>query len=170
MHTKLPHLNLHHHYQFITFRTFDSIDDYVIKMQQNERIVTKIKQYEIDKYLDTSHKGSYFYDELIDKMREILLEKDTILYEVVVFVIMPNHIHIVIKQLDDLVKIVKYIKGKSAIQANKFLGKKGKFWLDGYFDKAIRDEKHFNTVCEYVLNNPIKANLADWEKRVYSVY
>ena len=59
MHSKLPHINLHNHHQFITFRTKESIDSYVTTLQ-NSDISTKQKQYEIDKYLDNSSNGAYF--------------------------------------------------------------------------------------------------------------
>jgi REP element-mobilizing transposase RayT len=65
---------------------------------------------------------------------------------------------------------MKYIKAKSAIKLNKNLHKKGQFWLGGYFDKLIRDAKHYDLVYEYILNNPIKANLQDAKERVYSKY
>jgi hypothetical protein len=35
-------------------------------------------------------------------------------------------------------------------------GKSGKFWADDYYDKAIRDEKHFRVVYTYIQNNPLK--------------
>jgi hypothetical protein len=36
-----------------------------------------------------------------------------------------------------------------------------------YHDRFIRDEKHFEAVCEYIRNNPVKAGLVEaaekWE-------
>ncbi len=83
---------------------------------------------------------------------------------------MPNHIHILIKQFDDIDKIIKCIKAKTALRLNAKLNKKGSFWQKGYYDKVIRDEKHFERVYNYIYNNPIKAKLKDWERRVYSLY
>ena len=168
-HIKLPHINLIQYYQFITFRTYDSIDNYVHKLQESD-IDTKLKQYKIDKYLDTSKNGAYFYGKQIDIMKNILFEKNNIDYQLETFCIMPNHIHILLKQLTDLKTIMQHIKGKSSIKLNKILNKKGKFWLDGYFDKAIRNERHYTTTYEYILNNPIKANLKDSDLRIYTKY
>ncbi|MGJ0288712.1 hypothetical protein NG748_10940, partial [Aliarcobacter cryaerophilus] len=55
----------------------------------------------------------------------------------------------------------KHIKGKSAFILNKYLKKSGRFWHINYFDKAIREEKHFSRVYQYIENNPIKAELKD---------
>ena len=90
------------------------------------------------------------------------------MYEVDILCIMPNHVHLLLKQNDDLTKIMKYIKGKSAVELNKNLNKTGKFWLNDFFDKLIRDEKHYQLIYEYIENNPYKADLEDVEKRVYN--
>jgi type I restriction enzyme R subunit len=36
------------------------------------------------------------------------------------------------------------------------VGIKGKLWADDYYDRAIRSEKHFWVVYEYIKNNPQK--------------
>jgi REP element-mobilizing transposase RayT len=43
-------------------------------------------------------------------------------------------------------------------------------WERGYFDKAIRDEKHFQIVYDYIKNNAIKAKLHDAKQRFYGIY
>ena len=167
MHTKLHHINLKEHYQFITFRTYDSVDTYVRKIQiSNEE--ERIKQYKIDIYLDRSNIGAYFFESAIDIMLDVVLEEDENLYDVEIVAIMPNHVHILLKQHADLEVIMKYIKGKSAIKLNKYLKREGKFWANGYFDKLIRDEEHFVKVYNYIKNNAIKADLND--ERVFSKY
>ena len=41
------------------------------------------------------------------------------------------------------------------------------FWMREYWDRFIRNEKHFNNVIEYIHYNPVKANLVtkkeDWK-------
>ena len=167
MHSKLPHINLYAHCQFITFRTKESVDGYVTKLQ-NSSVSTKQKQYEIDKYLDHSVNGAYFYGERIEMMRDVILKKNGLLYELEVCSIMPNHVHLLLKQQADLAKIMKCIKGESAAVLNKSLLRTGTFWLRGYYDVAIRDQKHFDRAFEYIVNNPKKANLQD--ERVFSKY
>ena len=167
--SKLPHIDIKNGYQFITFRTYDSVDSYILKLQ-NLSSRDSIKQYNIDRYLDFSKKGAYLYGEAIRIIKDIIFEYDNKLYKIIAFVIMPNHIHILLQQFQSLSKIVKTIKGKSAILLNNKLNKNGKFWANGYYDKAIRDENHYITTLEYIVNNPIKANLKDAKERVFTIY
>ncbi|MDY0116314.1 MAG: hypothetical protein RBR59_01910 [Sulfurimonadaceae bacterium] len=97
MHQKLPHISILEYYQFITFRTYDSIDKFVSKIQENNNLITKSKQYQIDKYLDRSKNGAYLFEENINILRNIILDQNKILYEIDVFCIMPNHVHLLIK-------------------------------------------------------------------------
>jgi len=163
---KLPHIQIENMYNFITFRTFKSIDEYVKRVSLSN-INTKIKQYKIDNYLDNSSKGCYFYNKQIDILKDILFEYDNVDYKLISFAIMPNHIHLLIQPYSKLSKIMQKIKGKSAKILNESLNIKGKFWAREYYDKIIRDEKQFFLTIEYILNNPIKADLQDSESRVY---
>jgi len=166
-HTKQHHISLQEHYQFVTFRTEESVDDYVRKILENDE-KESIKQFQVDNYLDSSKNGAYLFDEAIDVFMDVILEEDEKLYDVEIMAIMPNHIHLLFKQNDDLGRIMQYIKGKSAVELNKLLQKSGKFWADGYYDKLIRDEKHFAKVYNYIKNNPLKVGLTD--ERVFSKY
>jgi putative transposase len=167
--TKLPHISIKGYYQFITIRTQESIDEYILKLQSSS-LDSKIKQYHIDNYLDSSSRGAYFYGDTIDILKEVILDKDGVYYDVEIFAIMPNHLHILLRQIEPLEKIMRYIKGRSAILLNRVLSRSGKFWLSGYLDKAIRDKGHFEKSYEYILNNPYKANLKDSDTRIYSKY
>ena len=86
---RLPHIQIENMYNFITFRTYESIDEYIRKIY-TLNIDTKIKHYQIDKYLDNSSNGCYFYSEQIEILKNILFEYDNIDYELVSFAIMPK--------------------------------------------------------------------------------
>jgi hypothetical protein len=152
----LPHIDLVGHYQFVTFRTFDSIDEFIRKWDFSPAISNKEKQLKIDEYLDTSINGAYLQDKVLEWLFEFLLQQDKKLYDLVAFAIMNNHVHILFKPLQSLSKVMQMIKGVSAKKINELLGKNGRFWADDYYDKAIRDEKHFWVVYEYIKNNPLK--------------
>jgi REP element-mobilizing transposase RayT len=166
---KLPHIDTLEHYQFVTFRTQDSLDDYLRKIESFDLPNSK-KQMQIDSYLDTSDVGRYFEGEVLEYMRSYLLSLDGISYELVSFSIMPNHIHILFYQKQELSLILQRLKGATAKEINKILKKTGKFWASGYYDKAIRDEKHFEVVYNYIQNNPLKAGVGDEDVRYYSRY
>ena len=153
--THLPHIDLKGYYQFVTFRTFESVDDFVKKLGLSDKN-NKEKQQKIDEYLDISIKGAYFKDDILKYLFEFLITNDKKLYELVAFCIMNNHVHILFKPLESLSKVMQMIKGASAKKINELLGKNGKFWADDYYDKAIRDENHFSVVYEYIKNNPQK--------------
>ena len=116
------------YYQFVTFRTYDSINEFIKKLS-NENIETNKKQYKMDKYLDNSSHGCYLNDEILTYLKNFFLEKDKVLYDLFAFCIMPNHIHILFKQKLELSKIMKNIKGSSSYAINNLLGKKVDFGI-----------------------------------------
>jgi hypothetical protein len=65
-----------------------------------------------------------------------------------------------------MAQLVDAWKGFTAKEANKILGRKGKFWQDGYWDTYMRDAEHEKLTRHYIENNPTKAKLAaspkDW--------
>jgi REP element-mobilizing transposase RayT len=166
-HKHLHHIDLSDHYQFITFRTHDSVDSYVSRIL-SKPLKERKRQLELDEYLDQSKNGSYLNGRVLSLLYEYLIKNDSSLYKLSSFCIIPNHVHILIKPMQELSTIMKQVKGGSAYKVNKMLNKKGRFWADGYFDKLIRDERHFNVVYKYIKNNP--RNLNDRSYRFYSVY
>ena len=54
----------------------------------------------------------------------------------------------------------------TAHEVNKIVCREGQFWLEDYFDRYIRNAKHFQKTVEYIENNPVKAGLckepSDW--------
>ena len=92
-------------------------------------------------------------------------------YELDVYCIMPNHVHVVFRPgLDEkgesyaLSRIMHGIKGFSAGEANRVLGRKGKFWQGESYDHVVRDGKEWQRIVRYVLLNPVKAGLVEeWQ-------
>ncbi len=166
---KLPHIDVRDYYQFITFRTHDSVDEFLFKIR-DENISNSKKEYKIDQYLDQSSNGCYLNDEVVKFLFDYFRNNDQNFYDLVSFCIMPNHIHILFKQNIELSKIMKQIKGTTSFKINKILERKGRFWENNYYDKVIRDEKHFIRTYEYIKNNPIKAGLKDLENRFYGIF
>jgi REP element-mobilizing transposase RayT len=84
------------------------------------------------------------------------------LYRLSSFVIMSNHVHILIWPKAQLPKITRAIKGFTAREANRILGRTGeKFWQDESFDHAVRNEDEFCRIVRYIERNPVKARLVD---------
>jgi putative transposase len=81
-------------------------------------------------------------------------------YELLAWVIMPNHVHLLITVGDTtLSKIVKELKRYTAREANKLLQRRGGFWAEDYFDTYMRDGEHESKTRRYIENNPTKAFL-----------
>ena len=77
------------------------------------------------------------------------------------YVVMPNHIHMLLNPLVPLRRITGGIKGVSAREANGILGRTGKpFWQGESFDHWVRDPAQFEKIRAYIENNPIKAGLS----------
>jgi REP element-mobilizing transposase RayT len=80
------------------------------------------------------------------------------LYRLSAYVVMSNHVHILIWPKALLPKITKAIKGFTAREANRILGRTGKkFWQDESFDHAVRSEDEFCRIVRYIERNPVKA-------------
>jgi len=154
-HHHLPHIDLPHHYQFVTFRTFDSTDNFLLKLYAQNKPSPE-KQVAVDTYLDSSNQGAYLNGEALLQLSQFLCQKDGKLYKLICFAIMPNHVHMLFKPLQSLSVVMQKIKGGSARLLNKTMNRTGSFWTKDYFDKLVRDEKHFQTVYRYIQQNPMK--------------
>ncbi len=60
-----------------------------------------------------------------------------------------------------LAAIMKSIKGYSARECNKLLGRTGQFWEPESYDHEIRSDDGFWRVIKYILRNPVKAGLVE---------
>jgi hypothetical protein len=90
-----------------------------------------------------------------------LLQFDGNRYDIDAFVLMPNHVHAVIKPTpgSDLSTVLQGIKGVSANRCNKLLVHKSTFWTDESYDHIVRDAKEVRAFRNYIAQNPDKAGL-----------
>ncbi|MEN8133072.1 MAG: HsdR family type I site-specific deoxyribonuclease, partial [Pseudomonadota bacterium] len=117
---------------------------------------------QIDEWLDQGSGSCVLKDPGVSKIvADALHHFDGERYKLVSFVVMPNHIHVLFRPLGDhaLADIVKSWKGFTAREINKRLGKTGALWQEEYWDRLIRNERHFFKVAEYIRENPGKAGL-----------
>jgi len=92
-----------------------------------------------------------------------LLKFDGSRYRLFAWVVMPNHVHTLMTRFEsyELKDLLHSHKSYTAHEANKILQRTGKFWIDDYFDRYARNEKHFYKTIEYIENNPVKAGLCE---------
>ena len=89
------------------------------------------------------------------------------LYELRAWVLMANHVHILIYPSANLSRITKSIKNFSARRANAILGLTGQpFWQDESYDHWVRGPEELEKTVQYIEENPVSARLVkrveDW--------
>lgn len=79
------------------------------------------------------------------------------------FVIMPNHIHLLITldQNMSIEKAVQLIKGNFSYRVKKEVGYEREVWQRGFSEDQVMDRESFLKHKAYIDNNPVKAGLAD---------
>ncbi len=88
-------------------------------------------------------------------------------YDLRAWVVMPNHVHALFKvDAVPMREIVESWKKFTAQQANRLLGRRGKFWAEDYWDTFMRNAAHEAQSVRYLERNPAKAKLVldpkDW--------
>ncbi|WP_058867441.1 REP-associated tyrosine transposase [Chloracidobacterium thermophilum] len=172
---RLPHFEAGAVPQHITFRLHDSLprellarwQDELARLPEDEQALERRKR--IEAALDAGHGACWLRDPRIAELVEqSLLHFDGERYALHAWCVMPNHVHVLVTPLhgNSLSSILHGWKSFTAKEANRRLGREGPFWMEEYFDRAIRDENHFRRVVEYIGNNPVKAGLcsepAEW--------
>lgn len=94
-------------------------------------------------------------------------ERQWQLYNISAWVLMPNHVHVLVDPLKAVSEVTRAVKSASAREANRVLGRSGMpFWQDESYDHWVRDAKEFNRIVRYIEWNPVDAGLAsrieDW--------
>jgi putative transposase len=111
--------------------------------------------------------------EVANVVRSELHQWDGIMYDLHCYTIMPNHVHLLFAprvQMSDgrpltIPTIMHAIKRRSALSANRLLGRTGTFWQHESFDHWVRSPASFNKIVQYILDNPVKAGLvSEWER------
>jgi len=83
-------------------------------------------------------------------------------YELFAWVVMPNHVHVVLRPSHDFSKIMRWLKWTTARRCNEALGRAGiPFWQDESYDHWIRDRHEFHSAVNYVEQNPVRAGLVE---------
>ncbi len=175
----LRHIDRSSLVQALTFRLYDAVPDSVVQAWKTElawiedlkpsdpREIALSKR--IAQYEDAGHGHCWLRDERIAGLVEdCLLHFDGQRYRLISWCIMPNHVHSLIEVFDNwsLARILHSWKSFTAHKANEILERTGEFWFREYFDRFVRDDRHFANAVRYVEENPVKAGLAgspeDW--------
>ncbi len=103
-----------------------------------------------------------------DIVRLAVLEGARSKYDVSIGVIMPDHIHLLIRPLEkaaglfySLTGILKTIKGKTSHPVNRLLKRTGSCWQKESYDRIVRNEDEWLDKYEYIRGNAVRAGLAE---------
>lgn len=118
---------------FITIDTYDKKDIFGI-VKDNKMVLNDVRKTLNDTYNSVFDNGKA---------------------EIICFQIMPNHIHFILELKNDgdisLSGAVSYFKSC----VTRRIGIKP-LWMRGYYDRVIRDDREFENVYNYIINNPYR--------------
>ena len=89
--------------------------------------------------------------------------RDQSRFEVHEFVVMPNHVHLILSPgpSTTLERSLQLIKGGFSHRVGKELGLNREIWQRGSVDHRIRDGSDYAQHRAYIHQNPVRAHLAD---------
>jgi REP element-mobilizing transposase RayT len=166
----LPHFEGGELPQFITFRLHDALPESAILRWRDELkseqlgFAESIMRRRVEAYLDQGHGTCYLKEpRLAAIVQEALLFHDGTKYRLAAWTVMPNHVHLLCTPAagHNLAEIMHSLKSYTSNEANKMLSRKGRFWQKEYFDRYIRNARHYSKVLAYIENNPVKARLCE---------
>ena len=166
---KLPHWQQNEVIQFVTFRLADSLPRAKLHQWQEELVIWKTQNpepwseeilqeyhrnftWKLETWLDEGH-GACIFNEPAkrDILEQTLMHDQGTKANHHIWVIMPNHVHLLFTPLAPLEKLMQSWKGISARRIGL-----GKIWQKNYRDTLIRDASHFANAVRYIRRNPAK--------------
>lgn len=192
-HGNLPHWEQLNAFYFITWRTADSLPKAALDRWQTERdawlrtrgIDSGVEDWQrVFELLPSADRQEFHklftlrWNALLDEgygecalgipqlgliVEDSLRRFDGTRYELEAFVIMPNHVHVLVG-----VSGRGEMKNFTATQINKALARKGQFWQWESFDHLVRTPANLEKFRQYILQNPIKARLMEGEYRAWA--
>ena len=197
----LPHWEQVGATQFITFRTADSLPASVVERWKRDRdgwlnkqtkTTTSLPWFEKFKMLSPAKKEQFnriFRHELelqLDKGRGSCLLRRECFGRIVAdslkhfdgqryylgdFIVMPNHVHVLVSFFRDVRLREQCYSWKhfTAGKINKLRGVQGEFWQTESFDHLVRNAENFIGFQKYIRENPVKAGLKEGEFIHYEI-
>ena len=125
--------------------------------KQTEEEYNYIVRNKIDKWLDSNYGCCLLQN---DAVRQIVI--DSLLfnngksYWIHCFVIMPNHVHLLMSPIGNTTinESIGNIKKFTAHSINRLLGQQGEVWQREIFDRMVRDQQNYEAYERYIYNNP----------------
>jgi REP element-mobilizing transposase RayT len=187
----LPHLKREGGTYFVTFREAGSLPkDVLLKFKHEREQILSLAlaanrpltwheqeqlfrwySERVDHYLDAGHGECRLKDSAIaDIVACALRFHENIRFNLLAWVVMPNHVHAVIRPRPsrNLSRILQSWKGYTGHEANRLLRRASQpFWQSESYDHLTRDDDDLYRYCHYTTSNPVNAGLCahpeDWK-------
>ncbi|HEX9048510.1 MAG TPA: AAA family ATPase [Verrucomicrobiae bacterium] len=172
--TNLPHWRQEGTTYFVTWRTADSLPKDRVEAWLAEREIwlkthpepwddKTTEEYQQrfpnrwEGWLDECHgKCVLAQPDLRQVVEDVLIHDDGVQYRLRDFVVMPNHVHVLVTPLNghSLSNIEQAWKSVSSHEINKLSRQTGSFWQKESFDHIVRDEQQLERFISYIQRNP----------------
>ena len=159
---RLPHIHAIGQPIFVTFRLYGSLP--VGREFPKESMTSGEAFVAMDRLLDTARFGPIHLQrpEIAGLVRGSIQHCGQASCDLHAWVIMPNHVHLLLTPHTNVSSLLCSLKGYSARQANRLLVCTGQlFWQNESYDHLVRDGEEFERIERYIVNNPVKAGLAE---------
>ena len=167
----LPHWHPPGRAVFVTWRLAGTLPQALLAKLKRSTAPANQKFFTVDSVLDAASCGARWlaHAEVAEAVQDCIVKgaHELKLFGLFAYVVMPNHVHVLLEPRAPLERITRGIKGASARLANRILGCANRpFWQDESFDHWVRKAAEGEKICRYIENNPVKVGFAatpgDW--------
>jgi putative transposase len=183
----IPHFESEGAIQHVTYHLADSLpadilarfEDELRTIPPHRRDVERRKRIQV--WIDAGHGCCVLREPAVANMiQSSFLHFDGERYRLYAWVVMPNHVHVLFQPLAGwtMAKIVASWKSFTGRRIAAYMDRVGwvdwegqagawraqgggRIWQREYWDRFIRNERHFWTAVAYIHNNPVKAGLVE---------
>lgn len=115
---------------------------------------------------DTWRKHPLFINTILANIvvEQILNSRDRGFYKLHAFVLMPDHLHVLLTpgETTTVEKAMQMIKGGAAHRIGLEKAQKFPIWHAGFHDRWMRDVEEYRGCKRYIEQNPVEAKLVEW--------
>ena len=161
----LPHWHPDGRAIFVTWRLYGSLPAFFVAQLKRFGDLSGRQFARAEQFLDQGGFGPLWLRnaEIAKQVESCILRGANELrqYALLAYVVMPNHVHLLMEPRLPLRRITGGIKGVSAQNANRILKRTGQpFWQGESFDHWVRTPRECQKIVQYIEDNPVKAGLA----------
>jgi REP element-mobilizing transposase RayT len=166
----LPHFDAADIWQAITYRLSDAVPAHVVASMERELAAlpdderSQMRRERLEVLANAGHGSCVLASNAVAEVvhatwRRFAGER----YDLGPWVIMPNHVHVLIRVNPGhtLSVIVGSWKSYTAKRILTLTGRSGPLWWPDYWDRYIRDLRHWEAARIYIEQNPVAAGLIE---------